>query len=282
MKKALQLLLFVPLALFYGCGDDPAPAAEKIDCQASQFTLSAAGFQPATITVGLNANNKITSVNGAGLALTFTHAGDSVSYTSGTTKEVAFIEGGRVVRHEYKPANPGTGARIENRLLGTFIYSGSQLTKVVYKNFNFSFGPTNNSISTTQLNSTEYTFKYDANGNLTGVDHTLIPVGGGAVPNAYKTMLLTYTNVAMPRSATVPFFSVNTQIFESYLLGFNTQLKLFKNIPATFGYTDRSQNPVEVRAFTFTPTVNAAGNISKLLEVTTARTNTFEFTYKCP
>jgi len=282
MKKALRLLLFVPLALFYGCGDDAAPAGETIDCQASQFVLSASGFQPSTVTIGLNGNNKITSVNGAGLAFTFTHAGDSVFSTSGTRKEVAFIEGGKVVRHEIKPASPGTGARVETRILGTFIYSGSQLTKVVYKNYNFSFGPTNNSIATTQLNSTEYTFKYDASGNLTAVDHTLIPVGGGAVPNAYKTMLLTYSNVAMPRSATVPFFNVYAEIFESNLLAFNTQIKLFKNIPATFGYTDRAQNPVQVGAFTYTSTVDAAGNLSKLVEVTTARTFTYDYTYKCP
>ncbi len=281
MKKALRLLLFVPLALFCGCGDDPAPAGETIDCQASQFILSASGFQPSTVTVGLN-GNKITSINGAGLAIAFTHAGDSVTYISNNRKEVAFSEGGKVVRHEIKPANPGTGARIENRILGTFVYNGSQLTKVVYKNYNFSFGPTNNSISTTQLNSTEYTFKYDASGNLTAVDHTLIPAGGGAVPNAYKTMLLTYTNKAMPRSGTVPFFNAYTEIFESYVLAFNTQIKLFKNIPATFGYTDRSQNPVQVGAFTYTPTVDAAGNITKLLEVTTSRTFTYDYTYKCP
>lgn len=281
MKKALRLLLLLPLGLFSGCGEDAAPAVETIDCQASQIVLSATGFQPSTINIGLN-GNKITSVNGGGLTLSFTHAGDSITTISGTTKEVAFIEGGKVVRHEYKPANPGKGARTENRLLGTFTYSGSQLTKVTYKNYNFTFGATNNSLTTVQLNSTEYTFKYDGSGNLTGVDHTLIPVGGGAVPNAYKTMLLEYSNNAMPKSATVPLFSINTQIFESYLLGFTTQLRLFNKIPSKFGYTDRSQNPVEVRAFTYNSTLDAKGNISKLVEISSSRTTTSELTYKCP
>lgn len=281
MKKALRLLLLLPIGLFSGCGEDAAPAEETIDCQASQIILSAPGFQPATITIGLN-GNKVLSVNGGGLSLAFTHAGDSITTIDGTRKEVAFIEGGKVVRHEYKPANPGTGARTENRELGTFTYNGSQLTKVTYKNYNFTFGASNNSLATTQLNSTEYTFKYDASGNLTGVDHTLIPVSGGSVPNAYKTMLLEYSNNAMPKSATVPLFGINYQIFESYLLGFNTQLRLYNKIPSKFGYTDRSQNPVLVRAYTYNSTLDAKGNVTKLVEISTSRTTTFDLTYKCP
>jgi hypothetical protein len=212
----------------------------------------------------------------------FRYAGDSVNYTSvdNTRKEVAFFEGTKVVRHNVI-LNIGTGTRTEIRRFGTLVYNGSQLTKITYKTYEYKFTGSSTVPVITATNPLDYNYKYDANGNVTNVENVVNPTGGG-VGSSYKTLILSYSTQKLPNSATVPFYFLRQELFNSYLLGFTTQLKMYNNIPGTFGLTDRSFSPARVRAYTYTPTTDVKGNISKIVEISGTRTLTYDFTYKCP